>query len=160
MKTWLALILLLFSVTTRAGTDAVYSRSVTGEFDTVYRAVYDALEAHRFFVVFEPDIGANLSGFAKRWGEDYNRNGLEKIRSMVFCNAWYANQVSNADPEYLSMCPLHITVVHKQGVTSVYFVRPDYVAAGGKAEKIARELTQDVVKAIDAGLDGKASGKP
>ncbi|MFN2330189.1 MAG: hypothetical protein ABR612_14875 [Chromatocurvus sp.] len=33
------------------------------------------LEEAKFFVVFEPDIGENLSRFAERWGEDHNRTG-------------------------------------------------------------------------------------
>jgi hypothetical protein len=52
----------------------------------------------------------------------------------------------------LALCPLHITMTHKDGVTKVLFVRPDVVAKGTKAEKIAGELTRDVIKAIKEGL--------
>lgn len=138
----------------------VYQAQVQGEFDATYRAVYRALEDARFFVVFEPDIGSNLAGFAKRWGEDYNRNKLERIKSMVFCNGWYANQVGNADPAMFALCPLHLTMTHKDGVTAVLFVRPDAVAADSPAAAIAAELTADVIKAIDNGLKAAAGGLP
>ncbi|MDH5649379.1 MAG: DUF302 domain-containing protein [Gammaproteobacteria bacterium] len=131
---------------------AVYKNSVNQDYDVVYKEVLASLEKHRFFVVLEPDVGENLKGFAERWGEDYNQNKLERIRSMVFCNAWYANSVSNADPDMLALCPLHISLIHKKGVTTVLFVRPDYVARRSKAREIAKELTQAVIAAIEEGL--------
>ena len=145
-------LVLLVSGQSQAASTSVYTASVEGDFEQNYKHIYQALENNRLFVVFEPDIGVNLAGFAKRWGEDYNRNKLDRIKSMVFCNGWYANQVSNADPNMLALCPLHITMTHKDGVTKVLFVRPDVVAKGTKAEKIAGELTQGVIKAIKEGL--------
>lgn len=127
---------------------AVYVAQVQGDFETTYKRVYTSLENNRFYVVFEPDIGANLAGFAGKW-PDHNLNKLERIKSMVFCNGWYANQVSNADPDMLALCPLSLTMTHKDGVTKVLFVRPDYVARGSAVEKIATELTADVIKAIE-----------
>lgn len=117
-----------------------------------YKVVYRNLEDNNFFVVFEPDIQANLSHFAEKWGEDYNRNKLEGIRAMVFCNGWYANRISNADPDMLAMCPLHITLVQQLGKTRILFVRPSVVAAGSKAEAAARELEDAVVKAVDGAV--------
>ncbi|MGD8407908.1 MAG: DUF302 domain-containing protein, partial [Thiohalophilus sp.] len=79
----------------------------------------------------------------------YNRNKLEEIRSMVFCNAWYANQISNADPELLALCPLHLTLIHKKGMTTILFVRPSQVAADSPAKKVATELENDVINTIE-----------
>lgn len=131
--------------------NSVYKAEVKADFDVTYKKVYTALENNRFFVVFEPDIGANLANFGTKW-KDYNLNKLNRIKSMVFCNGWYANQVSNADPDMLALCPLHITMTHKGGITKVLFVRPDVVAKGSKAEGVAKDLTEDVIKAINEGL--------
>ncbi len=117
--------------------------------ETSYDTIYKALENNNFFVVFEPDIQKNLSFFAERWGDNYNRNKLEGIRSMIFCNGWYANAVSNADPDMMALCPLHITLVQKAGVTRILFARPTVIAAGSKALSVAREIEQDVSKALD-----------
>jgi hypothetical protein len=114
--------------------------------------LYETLEAKRFYVVFEPDIQNNLSRFAERWGEDYNRNQLEGIRAMVFCNGWYANSVGNADPDMLALCPLHLTLVQRQGATRILFVRPSVVAAGTAAEAVAREIEQAVGEAVRAAI--------
>jgi len=73
----------------------IYDRTVTSGMDEVYKNIFTALENNSYFVLFEPNIGKNLSHFAKRWGDDYNKNKLTSIRSMVFCNAWYANKISN-----------------------------------------------------------------
>lgn len=129
---------------------------------SAYPVVYQTLEENRFFVVFEPDIQKNLSGFAKRWGEDYNRNKLEGIRAMVFCNGWYANQVSNADPDMLALCPLHVTLVQQAGSTRILFVKPSVVAAGSKAEAVAAELEQAVADALDEAVQKlrDAAGTP
>ncbi len=126
--------------------------NIDKDLETSYKVVYKNLEDNRFFVVFEPDIQGNISGFAERWGEDYNRNKLEGIRAMVFCNGWYANAVSNADPDMLALCPLHITLIQKDGATRVLFVRPTAVAKGSKAMSVAKEIEQDVAKAIDAAV--------
>jgi uncharacterized protein (DUF302 family) len=123
------------------------------DLQTVYPVLYETLEAKRFYVVFEPDIQNNLSRFAERWGEDYNRNQLEGIRAMVFCNGWYANSVGNADPDMLALCPLHLTLVQRQGATRILFVRPSVVAAGTAAEAVAREIEQAVGEAVRAAIE-------
>ena len=131
--------------------NSVYQAEVKADFDVTYKKVYEALENNRFFIVFEVDIGANLANFGAKW-KDYNLSKLDRIKSMVFCNGWYANQVANAAPDMLAMCPLHITMTHKAGMTRVLFVRPDVVAKGTRAEAVAKDLTQDVIKAIKEGL--------
>jgi uncharacterized protein (DUF302 family) len=153
MKRLVLLFAWLWLTPVYAGGDNVRVWSVDKTLTVVYKVVYQHLESNNFFVVFEPDIQDNLSHFAERWGEDYNRNKLEGIRAMVFCNGWYANQVSNADPDMLAMCPLHITLVQQLGQTRILFVRPSVVAAGSKAQRIARELEDDVVKAVDAAVN-------
>lgn len=123
-----------------------------GELDSVYDVVYSSLEDKRYFVVFEPNIQKNISRFADKWGENYNRNKLQGIRSMVFCNGWYANAVSNADPDMLALCPLHITLIQREGKTHILFARPTSIAQGSKAEAVAREIEDDVSKALDAAV--------
>jgi len=127
--------------------------NIDKDLETSYKTIYKALENNRFFVVFEPDIQRNLSGFAERWGDNYNRNKLQGIRAMVFCNVWYTNEISNADPDMLAMCPLHLTLIQQQGSTRVLFVRPTVVAADSKALAIAKELEQDVSKAMDEAVN-------
>jgi uncharacterized protein (DUF302 family) len=132
----------------------VYDRTVPGSMDEVYKKLFTALENNSYYVISEPNIGKNLSHLAKRWGENYNKNKLESIRSMVFCNAWYANEISNFDPSMLALCPLHITLYTKNKKTHVLFIRPGRVAATSKAKKIAKELEDDVIRTIEVAITG------
>ena len=117
-----------------------------------YPAIYQALEGARFWVVFEADLGANLAGFRDRWGDELNRNALDGIRSLVVCNAWYANQVSNADPDLLALCPLRVNLVEKSGVTRVLFARPTATAAGSPGIAVIQEIEDNIAAALRAGV--------
>lgn len=130
----------------------VYDRTVSAGMKDVYKSIFTALENNSYFVLFEPNIGKNLSHFAKRWGDDYNKNKLDSIRSMVFCSGWYANKVSNIDPGMLALCPLHITLYSKNNKTHVLFVRPGKVAGTSKAQKVAKELEDDVIRTIEIAI--------
>lgn len=120
--------------------------------EVTYKAVYAALEEARFWVVFEADLGANLASFAERWGEDLNRNALGGIRSIVVCNAWYANQASNADPDLLALCPLRVNLVEKDGVTRILFARPTVTAAGSPGIAVVQEVEEAIAAALQAGV--------
>lgn len=140
------------AVNTQRVNPLIYDRTVPGEMNDVYKHVFTALENNSYFVIFEPNIGKNLSHFAKRWGEDYNKNKLKSIRSMVFCSAWYANKISNIDPSMLALCPLRITLYTKDKQTHILFVRPGKVAGPSKAQKVAKELEDDVIRTIEVAI--------
>jgi hypothetical protein len=144
----LAVLLVLIGAPAWAS-DAIFQRTYDAPMAQTYRHVYEQLEANRFFVVFEPNIGSNLAGFSERWGKDYNRSGLTGIRSMVFCNAWYANAVGNADPAMLALCPMHVTLTEKDNRTTVLFTRPSIIAAGSAAVSIATEIEQVIIRALE-----------
>ena len=130
----------------------VYRQHVNKPMSEVYDKVYQSLEEARFFVVFEPNIGKNLANFAKKWGDDYNKNNLTGLRSMVFCNGWYANQVSNLDPNMLGFCPLHLSLVERDGGTTVLFNRPGVIAQDSPAKALFAEIEAEVIEAIKKGL--------
>lgn len=131
---------------------AIYRQQVNKPVTAVYDSVYKSLEEAKFFVVFEPDIGANLARFSDKWGEDYNRNNISQIRSMVFCNGWYANKVSNLDPDMLGFCPLHLTLTEHDGKTTVLFNRPGAIAQNSPAKQLLLEIEAEVIGAIQKGL--------
>ncbi len=155
MEKWLVLLVLMFSVSSVFADNknsAVYIRQVDEPLARVYDKVYKSLEDARFFVVFEPNIGANIASFAEKWGDDYNRNKLAEIRSMVFCNGWYANKVSNLDPNMLGFCPLHITLIERDGKTTVLFNRPGVIAQNSPAKELLLKIESEVITAIQLGV--------
>lgn len=145
-------IVFLMISSANAQNDTVFKITSDKKMSDVYGNVYAALEQARFFVVFEPNIGKNLAGFADRWGDEYNQNELSGLRSMVFCNGWYANQVSNKDPDMLGMCPLHLTLYEKNGKTTALFNRPTALSINSPAFKLFQEIEDTVINAIKKGM--------
>ena len=149
----LILIGLFTGFNAQSAESTLYKNTVNQPMDKVYPAVYEALEDARFYVVFEPFISQNIERFAEKWGESYNQNKLSSIRSMVFCNGWYANQVSNADPDMLALCPLRLSLYEKSGKTSVVFARPTVIGAASAAKSVLKEIEDEVIKAIKEGVN-------
>lgn len=154
MKYFFALLTLcLLSFNGYASSDAVYEKSTTATVDEAFDSVYLELEQRNFYVIFEANIGKNISRFEEKWGDEYNKNKLQGIRSMVFCNGWYANQVSNADPSMLALCPMRLTVIERSGKAYILFVKPSYVGQGSPALPILQEIENTVIEAIDAATE-------
>lgn len=139
----------------RAGDPAgVYSRTTSLPLDQAYTRLYEALEAERFWVVFETDMGSRMESMRERWGADYNRHNLTGVRSMVFCNLDWTHRVANAAPELLALCPLHLSVYGQDGHTVVVMPRPSVIAAGSDGATTASELETQLIGVIDAALRG------
>ena len=138
-----------------AANPAVFETSAKLPLTKAVKAVSQKLYDAGFAVVDELPISENLKGMAKKWGADYNRNKLEGITTLVFCSGWYVNQVSNLDPGLLGLCPLHLTLIHKAGITTALFNRPTAIAVGSPAEKVLKEAENEVIQAIEAALHGK-----
>jgi len=136
---------------------AVFVAETSAGMEETYQAVYQSLESASFWVVFEADMGGQMARFAEQWGEDYNRNGLEAIRTMVVCNAWWTNQVANADPDMLAFCPLRVALTHKAGVTRVMFERPTLMAANSPALPVMQQIEDGLAGAINAAIEAVAT---
>jgi uncharacterized protein (DUF302 family) len=147
-------LLMLISLFSRAEIEnpTVFEATVNKPISEVYVTMQASFEDSRFFIVNELNIGKNLSNFSKKWGDDYNQNGLSAIRSIVFCNGWYANQVSNKDPKMLGLCPLHMTLIEKDGHTTALFNRPTVIARGSPAHDLLEEIEQEVIEVIKKGM--------
>lgn len=152
MKLIFSLPLLLFFTLNTVLADGIYTQSVKADYDTTYKKVYKALEDNNFYVLEEINIGKNLSGFAKRWGENYNRNKLENIKVMIICNGWYTNQVGNMDTNLLALCPMRVTLIEKGGVTTVLFAKPSTFAKNSKALPTLKKVDAIIVGAIQSAL--------
>lgn len=147
-KRLLAWLLFIIPLSVLAAPPAILRIDAQAPMAETYQAVSSALEEARFWVVFEADLGATMAGFAERWGENLNRNALDGIRSIVVCNVWYANQVSNADPDLLALCPLRVNLVEKDGVTRVLFARPTVMAAGSPGIAVVQEIEDEISAAL------------
>jgi len=154
MMSWFASVVLMLSVlSAHAGENnpGVYIQQVDKPVSAIYDTLYKSLEDARFYVVFEPNIGKNLARFSEKWGDDYNQNNISVIRSMIFCNGW-ANKVSNLDPDMLGFCPLHLTLIEREGKATVLFNRPGVMAQNSPAKALLETIEREVIEAIQQGL--------
>lgn len=135
-----------------AETSTVFEITTNKPISKVYGNVQASFEASRFFIVDELNIGKNLSNFSEKWGDEYNQNELSAIRSIIFCNGWYANQVSNKDPRMLGLCPLHMTLIEKDGKTTALFNRPTIIAKDSPAYDLIVRIEQEVIELIKKGM--------
>jgi uncharacterized protein (DUF302 family) len=138
-----------------AKNSAVFETSAKLPLQQAVKAVSSQLDEAGYAVVDELEISENLKRMAKKWGDDYNRNQLEGITTLVFCSGWYVNQVSNLDPQLLGLCPLHVTLIHKAGVTTALFNRPTAIAGDSPARKVLHEAENEVIHAIETALNAK-----
>jgi hypothetical protein len=160
LKKMLAFMVLFHVSLACAEIPGVLHWDVNQDFNRVYREVYRSLEQHQFFVIFEANVGPDLRGYAARMGEDYKRNGLQEIRTMVFCNFAYTYQLSNQDPDMLSICPMHITFYQKGPTTTILFTRPTTVGQGSAAMPLLKEIESEVGKAVESGISAATSRQP
>lgn len=135
-----------------AAAPGIYEKSAPIAAEVAYQRLYDALEAGGYYVIFEPDMGRSLAGMRERLGDDYNRNGLDVMRSLVFCNPKKTNQMSNLDPALLALCPLHLTLTAKAGVSTVHFGRISTLAAGSPGAAAIDAVEADIVRIIEDAL--------
>ncbi len=148
-KIFILLLLFSFTVVAAEEKNAIFSISADRPGEEIYQSVYKSLEESRLYVIFEANIGKNLARNAERWGDDYNKNKFELVKSMVVCNPYYANQVMNLDPSMMALCPITIAVMHKQGTSTVLFERLTPVAKGSAAEDVLWEVENTIITAIE-----------
>lgn len=154
MKRMLTLLLLLLPAVVVAGPAGVLRFETDRPLGQVYDQIHSALEGEKFWIVFEADMGERMARFADQWGDDYNRNNLVAIKSMVFCNIWWTNRIANADPDLLALCPLHLSLYERGGTTVVLVPKLSAMAEGSPgrdaAAKLEAQLSAIVGRALSA----------
>jgi uncharacterized protein (DUF302 family) len=150
----LGLILIMISIAGFAADEetAIYKASTVKPMEETYTELYQALERSRFYVIFEANIGKNLARNKDKWGEDYNRNAFEAVKSMIICNPYFANQLLNLDPDLMALCPMSVTLLHKQGTTTILFEKLMQVSPASPAEDVLWEVETTVITAIESVL--------
>ena len=154
VRNWWLLPLLLIAAPLSAAPDGVYTRTVDMAINEAYTSLYSALEEEKFWVVFEANMGQRMAKMAERWGDDYNRQGLSAIKSMVFCNIGWTNRLASVDPALLSLCPLHMSLYEKDGHTTIAMLRPSTIAVGSPGIDAAKELEKQLIGIIDKAYSG------
>jgi len=151
-KRWWSILLLVLSPSLWADPAGLLTLETPLQLDEAYDRVYKALEAERFWVVFEADMGRRMGRFKDEWGNDYNRNNLQGVRAMVFCNIEWTNRIGNADPQLLGLCPLHVTLYSHRGRTHVVVPRLGAMAQGSPGAQAASGLEATIKGILDKAI--------
>lgn len=130
----------------------VYSVSYKASMDTVEKNILKHFESVKLVVPWKLDILEEFKhkGLDKKFGAEFNKNNLTSVRTIVACNGKFGNMIMNTDPTMMAYCPIRITLVEKDGVTTVLFVRPSSAPKSSKAYNILVKLENKVVGAIEA----------
>ena len=144
------LVIALFSISLFAET--VYTKTYHAPASEVYSKLIKALDAAHLVVVSEIDILAKFkaAGLPKKFGKDFNTNHLTAIKAIIACNGKFGNSIANTDPDMMAFCPVRITVVEKEGETSVHYVRPTAGTEGSKAFPSLKALEEKVISTISS----------
>jgi hypothetical protein len=100
--------------------------------------------------VLEADLGSRMAKMADDWGSDYNRSKLTFVKGMVFCSLWWTNQIANANPELLGLCPLHLSIYAHEDKTTLVWPKLSAMADGNSGQAIAQALDEEVSDLIRA----------
>ena len=144
-------LLLTLSVTLFAES-AVFTKTFDAPMAKVYPKIMNSFDNAHLVVVSEIDILAKFkaAGLPKKFGKKFNTNNLTGIKAIIACNGWFGNAVANADPEMMAFCPVRVTLIEKDGKTSVMYVRASVTSKDSKAYSVLEKLEAKVIKAIES----------
>lgn len=131
--------------------DGVYKLHLHQKSDVVYAKLLKSLDKNHLIVISEIDILAKFkqAGLPKKFGKEFNTNELTAIKAVIACNGYFGNYIANADPEMMGLCPVRITLIEKDGKTTIMFVKPTAVSGNSKANKMIQKLEAKVIAAIN-----------
>ena len=148
------ILLLLLTVSLTLYADAVYTKTYDAPIEKVYPKLITSFDNAYLIVIAEIDILGKFkeAGLPESFGKNFNTNNLTAIKTIIACNGWFGNAVANSDPEMMVFCPIRITLIEKEGKTSIMYVRPTVASKDSKAYPILQDLEQKVVMAIESAL--------
>ena len=145
------LLLTLLLMLTPLMADSVYKLTLNEKVDSVYTKLMSSLDNNHLIVVTEIDILGKFkkAGLPKKFGKEFNTNNLTAIKAIIACNGYFGNYIANADPDMMGLCPVRITLIEKDGKTTILFVKPTTVSGNSKANKMIAKLESKVISAIN-----------
>jgi uncharacterized protein (DUF302 family) len=146
-KIFLAMLLLSLSL----WADSVYIKTYDTPISKIYPKLLAALDNTGFIVISEIDILAKFkaAGLPKAFGKKFNTNNLTGMKAVIVCNAWFGNEIANNDPLMMAFCPVRVTLIERDGKTSIMYVRPSVAPEDSKAYLLLKKLEQKVISAVE-----------
>ena len=132
--------------------DTVYSKTYDQSTKDLYPKLLKAFDNAHLIVVSEIDILAKFkkAGLPKKFGKNFNTNDLTAIKAIIACNGFFGNEIANSDPKMMAFCPVRVTLIEKDGKTTIMYVKPQVSSNESKASAILEKLSSKVIKTINS----------
>ena len=145
-------LLLILSFSLSLWANGVYVKTVDAPLNEVYTKLLSSFDKANLVVVSEINILEKFkhAGLPEKFGKNFNTNNLTGIKAIIACNGWFGNEVANADPLMMGFCPIRVTLIEKDGKTSILFVKPTLAPKSSSAYAILKKLDTKVISAINA----------
>jgi len=144
-------IVLLLALSLSLWANSVYVKTFDAPMKEVYTKLLASFDASKLIVVSEINILDKFhhAGLPEKFGKNFNTNNLTGIKAIIACNGWFGNEVANSDPLMMGFCPIRVTVIEKEGKTSILFVKSTIAPKDSKAYPTLEKLSAKVIKAIE-----------
>ena len=153
MHKFIVIILILCS--TQLGATQIYQKEVGLPLEKYYPKLKAAIQANHMNILYELDLLEQFkkSGYAEKFGEDFNRNHLKAVKTLLLCNGYVGNQISNIDPDMMALCPIRLTIISKGSGTKVVFMKSSHLATSKKIKQLLATLDEILIHTIDLTVD-------
>jgi uncharacterized protein (DUF302 family) len=153
MKKLLLALLLVLSTSVYA--NEIYKKEINLPIQEYFPRLKQAITANHMNVLYELNLIDKFkkSGYAKRFGKEFNKNKLKEVKTLLLCNGHVGNQVSNIDPDMMALCPIRLTLISQGKSTKVVFIKSSHVATSKKVKALLATLDQILINTIDLTID-------
>jgi len=153
MKRWLIVLSILYSTILCAS--EVYKKEISLPIEIYYPKLIKAIKANHMNVLYELNLLEKFkaSGYDKKFGSEFNKSHLKAVKTLLLCNGYVGNQVSNIDPDMMVLCPLRLTLISTAAGTRVVFVKSSHLATSPKIKQLLATLDDILIHTIDLTVD-------
>lgn len=129
----------------------VYKKEVKTPHDVYMKEFKAAVAKNHMNVLYELDLVEKFTnaGYAKKFGADFNKNKLTGATTILLCNGYIGNQVSNIDPDAMAYCPIKVSVLSDARGTKVIYTKYAGQSKNQKINSLLKTLDTVVINTID-----------
>lgn len=129
----------------------VYKKEVNKPHDVYIKELKDAIEKNHMNVLYELDLikKFNDSGYAKKFGADFNKNKITASTTLLLCNGYIGNQISNIDPEMMALCPIKVSVISDEKSTKIIYTKYKGASKNKEVAALLKILDEVVINTIE-----------
>ena len=149
------IIIMLMLSSTHLCASNIYQKNVDLPIEKYYPKLKAAIQSNHMNILYELDLLEKFkkSGYVEKFGEDFNRNHLKSVKTLLLCNGYVGNQISNIDPDMMALCPIRLTLISKASGTKVVFMKSSHLARSKKIKQLLATLDEILIHTIDLTVD-------